>query len=35
MEASLAPFFGFTSEDINKAFAMNFSGANSNNPKTV
>ncbi len=35
MEASLAPFFGFTSEEINKAFAMNFSGANSNNPKTV
>jgi AcrR family transcriptional regulator len=35
MEASLAPFFGFTSEDINKAFAMNFSGAISNKPKTV
>jgi len=35
MEASLAPFFGLTSEEINKAFAMTFTDAISNKPKTV
>ena len=35
IEASLTPFFGFTSEEINKAFAMTFTDAISNRPKTV
>lgn len=35
IEASLTPFFGFTSEEINNAFAMTFTDAISNKPKTV
>lgn len=35
IEASLTPFFGFTSEEINKAFALTFTDAISNKPKTV
>ena len=35
IEASLTPVFGLTSEEINKAFAMTFTDAISNKPKTV
>jgi len=35
IEASLTPVFGLTSEEINKAFAMTFTDAISNRPKTV